>query len=152
MASLLPLLYLDTTIPSAYYNERQRERQMITQRAWHEKLPNYHLVISNITLKELGATPNRKKRKKLIALVYRLDTRVVTPTCKALAKEYLRAMNIPEEDALHIAIATVFVCEILLSWNFKHMVNYSNKQTINSINLSNGYKPIAIISPFELRD
>jgi hypothetical protein len=150
MDSTLPRLYLDTTIPSAYYNDRQLERQLVTQRIWHEKLPNYRLVISNITIKELGATKKQKKKKKLIALVSRLETCVVTPACKVLANEYLKILTIPENDALHIACAIVFSCEILLSWNFAHMVNYDNEQQINNINLLNGYKSIAIISPLQL--
>lgn len=147
----LPRLYLDTTIPSAYYNERQWERQLFTQRTWHEKLPNYHLVVSNLTVKELGATTNRRKRRKLVALVRHLETCVTTPACKFLANEYLKILAIPENDAVHIATATIFNCVILLSWNFTHMVNNSSKQRVNEVNLSNGYQQITIISPLGLR-
>jgi len=150
MANLLPRVYLDTSIPSAYYNDRQLERQLVTQRIWHEKLPNYHLMISNITLRELDATKNRKRRKKLRALVHHVDTRIATPACVVLAEEYLKILSIPEYDALHIACATVFDCEILLSWNFVHMLNLGNNQKIKDINLLNGCRSIAIISPFEL--
>jgi len=76
MANSLPRLYLDTSVPSAYYNDRQRERQLLTQRIWHEKLPDYHLVISNITIKELGATKNPKKRKKLARLVKEIELKL----------------------------------------------------------------------------
>lgn len=150
MANSLPRLYLDTSVPSAYYNDRQLERQLFTQRIWHEKLPNYHLVISNITQRELGATKDPKRRKKLQRLVHRLDTCVANPACVTLADEYLRILSMPQYDALHIAIATVFGCEKLLSWNFTHIVNDSNKQKINNINLLNGYKTIRILSPLEL--
>ena len=135
---------------SAYYNDRQRERQLITQRLWHEKLSNYHLVISNITQREIGATKDGKRRKKLQRLVHRLDICVATPACATLTDEYLRILFIPQYDALHIAIATVFGCEKLLSWNFTHIVNHRNKQKINDINLLNGHKAISILSPLEL--
>lgn len=150
MANALPLLYWDASIPSAYYNERDRQRQLITQQVWNEKLPNYHLIISNITLKELNATKNKKKRKKFRSLIQRLDTRVLTPTCGALAIEYLKIVTMTKNDASHTAAATVFGCDFLLSWNFKHLVNYGNQQIINGINLIHGYKPIRIISPYEL--
>ena len=123
---------------------------MVTQRVWHQKLSNYHLVISNITFKELGATKNRKRRKKLIAPVDRFDKRMLTPAGTALAYEYLKDLKIPKNDAFHIAIATINACEILLSWNFTHLVNDSNKQRINDINLSKSYKKISIISPNQL--
>jgi len=150
MTKLLPRLYLDSSIPSAYYNNRNRERQLVTQRVWHEVLPNYHLMISNITLRELGATKNKSRRRKLLTLVQRLDTIVLTSSCSNLAFEYLKYIAMPQNDALHTAIATVFSCEILLSWNFTHLVNYENKQRINGINLIHGYKAISIISPYEL--
>ena len=150
MTKLLPRLYLDSSIPSAYYNNRNRERQLVAQRVWHEVLPNYHLMISNITLRELGATKNKSRRRKLLTLVQRLDTIVLTSSCSNLAFEYLKYIAMPQNDALHTAIATVFSCEILLSWNFTHLVNYENKQRINGINLIHGYKAISIISPYEL--
>ena len=150
MANSLPRLYLDTSIPSAYYNEQQRDRQLLTQRIWHEKLPNYHVVISNITQRELHATKNSKRRKKLERLVQHFDICIAIPACATLADEYLRILSMPKYDALHIAIATVCGCETLLSWNFVHIVNDDNKQKINDINLLNGYKTITILSPLEL--
>jgi hypothetical protein len=104
----------------------------------------------NITQRELGATKDAKRRKKLQRLVQRLDICVANPACVTLADEYLRILSMPKYDALHIAIATVFGCEKLLSWNFTHIVNDSNKQKINDINLLNGYKTIRILSPLEL--
>src|SRR5574341_888854 len=66
-SSALSLLHSPTvTSIHAYYNDRQRERQLVTQRIWHENLPHYHLMISNITIKELGATKNPKKRKTIL--------------------------------------------------------------------------------------
>jgi predicted nucleic acid-binding protein len=150
MANSLPLLYLDSSVPSAYYNDHDPERQIITQRIWHSKLPSYRPVISNITQRELGATKNRKRRKKLRRLVQHMRALLLTPECIALASEYLRSMNMTTNDAFHVAIASTYVCEILLSWNFTHLVNYSNKQKVNEINLAKGCRPIAIISPKEL--
>jgi hypothetical protein len=69
MDNALPLLYLDSPVPSAYYNDHDPERQIVTQRIWHTKLPNYRPVISNITQRKLAATKNRKRRKKLRRLV-----------------------------------------------------------------------------------
>ena len=150
MADSLPLLYLDTSIPSAYYNDRQQERQLFTQRIWHQQLSSYHLIVSNITLKEIDATKDRKRRKKLRSLVHRLDMRVLTIECMALANEYLKILTMPKTDAFHIAIATVCGCEALLSWNFVHLANPLTRQEIKSVNLPHGYRTIAIISPYEL--
>jgi hypothetical protein len=122
----------------------------LTQRIWHEKLPNYHLVISNITTKELGATKNLKRRKKLAKLVRGIELYVLTSAARTLANEYLKNITMTSNDALHAAGATLSGCEFLLSWNFTHLANYRSQQKSNDINLIHGYKAITIISPYEL--
>lgn len=51
------------------------------------------------------------------------------------------------EDAVHIAIATVNSMDILVSWNFRHIVNLKTKREINAINLLNGYGHLEIVEP-----
>jgi len=53
-------------------------------------------------------------------------------------------------DCLHIALATKHNTNILISWNFKHIVNVDRIVGYNSVNISEGYKPIDIRSPREL--
>lgn len=54
------------------------------------------------------------------------------------------------DDALHVAIATVADCDVIVSWNFKHIVNFQKIPMFNAVNVLNGYKPIAIHSPVEV--
>ena len=55
-------------------------------------------------------------------------------------------------DAQHIAIASVFKVDLVVSWNFKHIVNYKKIRLYNSVNLKNGYPLIEIRSPREVVD
>lgn len=54
------------------------------------------------------------------------------------------------EDCRHIAIATINKVDVLVSWNFKHIVNLDRIRGYNSVNLKNGYSIIEIRSPKEL--
>ena len=54
------------------------------------------------------------------------------------------------EDALHIAIATINKVDVLVSWNFKHIVNINRIRLYNSVNLKSGYSMIDIRSPREI--
>ena len=54
------------------------------------------------------------------------------------------------EDALHVALATVHRCSVIVSWNFRHIVNFNKIPLYNAVNLLNGYQPIAIHSPMEV--
>ncbi|NDI17948.1 MAG: PIN domain-containing protein [Verrucomicrobia bacterium] len=53
-------------------------------------------------------------------------------------------------DAHHVALATVSYADLIVSWNFKHIVHYDKIRGFNAINLREGYPPIAIHSPFEV--
>ena len=54
------------------------------------------------------------------------------------------------EDCLHIALATIHKADILVSWNFKHIVNVRRIRGYNSVNLKMGYSTIDIRSPKEI--
>lgn len=53
-------------------------------------------------------------------------------------------------DAQHIAIATILKVDSLVSWNFRHMVNFFRIRQYNSINLKYGYSTIDIRTPKEV--
>ncbi|WP_446009806.1 PIN domain protein [Candidatus Electrothrix sp.] len=54
------------------------------------------------------------------------------------------------DDGLHIAIATVTEADLLVSWNFKHIVRAEKIRLFNAVNLENGYRTVQIYSPREV--
>jgi hypothetical protein len=54
------------------------------------------------------------------------------------------------DDGLHIAIATVAEADLLVSWNFKHIVRFDKIRLFNAVNSEFGYKPLQIFSPREV--
>jgi hypothetical protein len=55
-----------------------------------------------------------------------------------------------KEDAMHIAIATVYNCDVLLSWNFRHIVNIRAITAVDAVNIQEGHRTIRILSPSSL--
>ena len=55
-------------------------------------------------------------------------------------------------DAQHVALATVSRCDIIVSWNFKHIVNFRRIPMYNAVNILRGYSDIAIYSPREVTE
>ena len=53
-------------------------------------------------------------------------------------------------DALHVAMATVSECELIVSWNFKDIVHFEKIPKYNAVNVLNGYGQIDIHSPLEV--
>ncbi|MBU4349466.1 hypothetical protein KJ599_04020 [bacterium] len=70
-----------------------------------------------------------------------------------LSDAYLNHKILPQNyrnDARHIAVATVAGADLLVSWNFKHIVHFEKIQKFNAVNVELGYKPILIYSPREV--
>jgi hypothetical protein len=53
-------------------------------------------------------------------------------------------------DALHVALATVQRCRVIVSWNFKHIVHFDKIPLYNAVNLINGYDSLSINTPSEV--
>ncbi len=77
----------------------------------------------------------------------------VSPEAIALADIYQqRHILTPKfyDDGLHSALATIAEVDVLVSWNFKHIVHYQKIRLFNAVNLEAGYKPLVIYSPREV--
>jgi hypothetical protein len=77
----------------------------------------------------------------------------VTPEAEALRDQYVAARIVSpsyEDDALHVAIATVHRADLVVSWNFKHMLHIDKIRAYNAVNLMQGYQAIDIRSPREV--
>ncbi len=148
-------LYLDTSIPSAYFDYSKPLRQLITQKWFENEAINYKLYISVITIEEIERFQNILKRdniKKLLVMDYSIEILKFEDKAKKLANEYIRNGAIPEsepEDAYHIAIATINKMDGLASWNFKHIVSLKPIIKIHEINKQLNY-PLLEIGSLEL--
>ena len=72
---------------------------------------------------------------------------------KKLAEAYLKQKVVPPkyaDDARHVAISVIHRLDLVVSWNFKHMVNVHRNDQFNAVNLLQGYPPVRIVSPMEL--
>jgi len=142
-------IYLDTSVPSAFYDTSKPVRQLMTQKWFENDSHDYELVTSIVTINEINEIKNVNKLKNIQDLILDYNVNILELSDKAieLAEEYIRLGAIPKsekEDAWHIAIATVNQIESLVSWNFKHIVNINPIRKIHQINISHGYLSIDI--------
>ena len=146
-------IYLDTSVPSAYYDKRVKERQEATIKFWKDVLPDYMVYISEITLNELNDTNNKTLRNKLIKLVKDFEVLKNNEKIDKLSRAYIEKKIFPEkyiDDALHTAITSFFEISFLVSWNFEHLVKVKTRRLVNSVNILEGFREIEIVSPQEL--
>jgi hypothetical protein len=111
------------------------------------------LLISTITREEIKLAPLEVQRVLQELPADALEDVVVLPEALDLADAYIEAKVIGPgmmSDAQHIATATVHRADVLVSWNFKHIVNLARVHGYNSVNLREGYPLLEIRTPHEV--
>ena len=111
------------------------------------------LMLSDLTLQELELARDEVRNKvNEVPKTNRIHIGI-TDEAIHLAETYIvegALSNKSYNDALHIALATIFYADVLASWNFKHIVNLERIRLYNSINLRLGYKILEIRTPREI--
>ncbi len=112
----------------------------------------FELVTSAVVEAEIEPAP---KEVKLLFAKYAKCAEVseVNKYILDLRSQYIAAGIVTAkslDDALHVAIATVSECDLIVSWNFKHIVHYDKIPKYNAVNVLNGHKKIGIYSPLEI--
>ncbi len=112
-------------------------------------------IISDIVLKELERAPEEVREKINEIPDDFIEKYSITDEIINLTEKYMKQNIVSSkyrDDALHIATATVLNVDVLVSWNFKHIVNLNRIRQFNSINLFEGYKELEIRTPREVLD
>ncbi len=130
------------------------EREITLKLLDEVKNGKYEVFISEVVLREINRAP-QAKAVKLRDCIKKVNPEelILDENVFALAKEYIEKGVIPpkyEDDALHIAVASVSNLDVIVSWNFTHIVKLKTKREVAGINTFLGYKPIEICSPQEV--
>lgn len=115
----------------------------------------YLILVSPATLGELALAPEDVRRFFDDLPADTKEELEAGGEADALAQAYVKmgaAGKDSLQDAQHVALATIAGADLILSWNFKHIVNYERIRRFNAVNLMNGYPPIDIRSPLEIGD
>ncbi len=110
-------------------------------------------VTSEIVIAEIADAPEfvQEKFREFLNLnpeILNVDVEALELTEKYILNKILPAKF--RNDLLHIALATIHHVDILVSWNFKHIVRYDKIRQFNAINLQEGYHTLDIYSPMEV--
>ncbi|GHV77274.1 hypothetical protein AGMMS49942_20950 [Spirochaetia bacterium] len=142
-------IYIENSVIGGYFDDEFKE---FTQQLFGEfKKGTYKPIISSHVIAELenGAPDNVKENLKTIEY----EEYPVNEEMLKLAEKYMEEKIVSDNyysDALHIAVATVIDVDVLVSWNFKHIVNLNRIKLFNSVNLREGYKILEIRTPQEV--
>ena len=148
-------IYLETTIFNFIFAEDAPDKKQDVIKLFDEiRQGKYIPYTSDYVLQEL-IKAEEPKRTKMVNLVDQYGIKLLTPdkNAETLADKYVTEKIIPRQyrmDGIHIAMATINNLDIIVSYNFHHIVKLKTIIGTESINLREGYKRIGIYSPTEV--
>jgi predicted nucleic acid-binding protein len=112
----------------------------------------FTILTSVLVAGEIASAPAlvRELYDKLIPKARILE---ISEPALSLQSAYLAEGIVSEkwaDDALHVAIAAVAGADLIVSWNFRHIVHLDKISCYNEVNITKGYRPLAIHSPSEV--
>ncbi|OHB75014.1 MAG: hypothetical protein A2Z34_10555 [Planctomycetes bacterium RBG_16_59_8] len=151
---MLKSVYIDTTIPSYYVDEREHLRLHIdrTRQWWDDERRFYDVYTSELVVAELeeGHYPRQSAALALVGDIPRLAP---VPEIEQIAGVYIAnrlAPSVDVRDAFHLAFACSYKIDCLLTWNCRHLANARKLEHLRVINARMNLHTPAIITPLEL--
>jgi predicted nucleic acid-binding protein len=145
-------IYLDTSVLSVLHDKRDQKLHQATRNFW-KFLSNYEIYISQIVIDEISITPDKSKKMLLERTIEDFVVLEINNEVENLVKEYMRQCLVPEKDksdAYHVAVATVYKSEYLVTWNLEHLAKEITRHKVIAVNLLQGYKEVRIVTPYDL--
>jgi predicted nucleic acid-binding protein len=145
-------IYLDTSVISYLDQQDALERMAETHILW-DKIKNgeFKAVISDITLSEINDCAEIKKNilfEYLAQINYELiETNENTLKIAGQFVNFGILQQKSFDDCQHIAAAIVSECDIIVSWNFKHIVNHKTMMGVKAITALEGFNDVLIYAP-----
>ncbi len=153
----VPKAYIETSVFNFVFADDAPDKRQDTLALFGEiRLGKYKAYTSDYVLGELQQAPE-PKQSDMLALIQRHDMVILPASDEArqLAELYVEERIIPQKhmtDALHIAAATINDIDLIVSYNFKHIVKLKTVAMTEIVNLREGYRRIGIFSPTEVID
>jgi len=143
-------VYADTSVFGGVFDEGFEA----PSQAFFDQVRNgrFHLVTSALVQEEIKPAPKYVQEffDRTLPVVEVVE---VSEETLRLRDAYLEAGIVSSqwsEDALHVALATVSGCSLIVIWNFKHIVHFEKIPLYNAVNVLKGHSNVGIFSPLEV--
>lgn len=144
-------VYIDTSVFGGYFDTEFAE----PSRRFFDAVFEHSIsaLISDTLVGELVAAPPDVQDLLAKTLQVGCERLPLTAEAIALRDAYVQARVVTAkyaDDALHVAQATLARADVIVSWNFRHLVNPARIRLFNGVNLSQGYGLVVIMTPSEV--
>lgn len=150
-------VYLETTIPSYLVAKPSRDvvvagHQQITHDWWETRRNDFSLYVSEFVMDEIarGNPAMAARRFGVLAGVPVLEANDEIPKIAGALVMSGAIPRVAYVDATHLAVATIYGCDFLLTWNCRHLAAAQSRRIAERVLLSRGYVPPVVCTPVEL--
>lgn len=150
------IICVETSIPSFYFDTRtapeMQARRIWTRKWWDAPKLEVELVTGLPVLLELERIPT-DKRHRALELMQAIPLLDYPPDIDEIVAVYFANKLMPREalgDASHLALASFHKCDMLITWNCKHLANANKFGHIRRVNALLGLPTPAIVTPLQL--
>lgn len=148
-----PSVYIETSIISALVDEREdiftQAQRAITEEWWKLQAPAFDLFYGVAVLRELQ-NEEFPRQKEAIQLLDQLNFLESSDEADGIATIYQSHLVMPQGafgDAVHLATASIYEMNYLLTWNCRHLANTNKIQHIRTINYRLGLVTPDLLTP-----
>ena len=147
-------LYFDTNVVG-YLDEPTSPKEMAETHDLWDRIKNdeFEIILSEVTLDEINAIKNQDKLRKLTGFLEEIKYSRIDVNDEIIRlADLIKSTGIlisdnEENDRKHIGCALFAGADVLISFNFKHVVNITTIREVKAIAIREGYKMVDIISP-----
>jgi len=147
-------VYIETTIASFYYTARtdteSLARRNWTRQWWGTYSQQFSLYSSPAVIAELERSTHDEEKAQRLSLLECLKILEITADVRKIARMYIDRLLMPRDaggDALHLALASHYGVDVLLTWNCRHLANPNKFGHIESVNSGLGLSVPLLTTP-----
>jgi len=146
---LIQSLYLETSVVGAYLDNGEPFRRDLTIRWWEHEMWEYKPIISTLVVRELERL-REPHRTAYLNLIKDLNSVEIPDEAAILAEGYVSRGIFHRKylaDALHVALASFYKIDFLVTWNFGHIANVHRQARVKLFNTAAGFFVPSIVTP-----
>lgn len=149
-------LYLETSVWNFYFADDAPEKRESTIQFFQLiQQDMYDIFISQVVLDEIQhASPAKQSVLYQLIQRYQPEELMLNDDVLLLAERYIQEQALPAratEDAKHVAVATYYGMDAVISWNLKHLANLNRRRLIQGVNITEGFSmPLELLTPMEV--
>ncbi len=147
----VPRIYIDTSVIGGCFDPEFAKWSNGLMKDF--RLGHFKPIVSDIVTVELIKAPEQVRKKYAELIDNGAEKIEENEKVNRLVQVYSKRKILSDKftnDMIHIALATVFEVDLLVSWNFKHIVHFDKIRQFNAVNKELGHNLIQILSPREV--